>query len=75
MGVLSNLRMFQKRRADRRYAVEVSSDFSGSLSIEGAKIVESWESSDNTVTIIFESNFDLCARARELPGVRDIRKM
>ena len=75
MGVLSNLRVLQKRRAARRYALEVSSDFADSLIIDDAKIVESWESSDNTVTMIVESKSDLRARVGEFAGVRDIRKM
>ena len=75
MGMLSSLKIFQKRRAGRRYALEVSSDFAGSLSIDDATIVESWESSDDTVTLIVESKSDLRARASEFPGVRDIRKM
>lgn len=75
MGVLSNLRVLQKRRHARRYALEVSSDFADSLAFDDAKIVESWESSDNTVTMIVESKSDLRAKAGEIPGVRDIRKM
>lgn len=75
MGVLSNLRVMQKRRHARRYALEVSSEFAECLTIADAKIVESWESSDNTVTMIVESKSDLRERAGALRGVRDIRKM
>jgi len=75
MGILSSLRIFQKRRHARRYALEVSSDFADSLNIGDAKIVESWESSDNTVTMIVESKSDLRERAGEFRGVRDIKKV
>ena len=75
MGILSSLNFLRKKRADRRYAVEVNTDSADSMAIPDAKIVGSWENSENTTVFVVESEKDLRAVVGGIPGVRDIRKM
>lgn len=66
--------LFGGNRA-KRYAIEVDASRADAFDISGAKICESWENGDGSVSFICESVDDLRTTAKEIPGVRRVQRM
>ena len=59
----------------KKYAVEVDADRADAFDIVGAKMCESWENGDGSISFIYESSEDLRVVAEALPGVRRVNRM